>query len=346
MKIEPLIYPNKEKMLWIYENMLKARRFDEFIVRSFKEYPGLIRGHTHPSIGQEAVAVASIAAIEPKDYVATTYRCHAHAIAKGVPLRNLLAEIFGKKTGVCKGKGGSMHICDISKNFLPANGIVAQGIPQATGVALRNQVLGTNQVVLCFFGDGATKQGAFFESLSIASLWRLPIVYILENNLYQAYTKVELEDPNAANGEPLSVKAKAFSMPSKTIDGMDPIAVYVTVKEAVERARKGEGPTLIEAITYRFVAHGNSIVPPPLTPWFPEHEAIEYYKKPEELEFWKARDPIPRFKKYLLDSGIVGGEDELVKIELKVDEELRDAIKFALESPYPSPEEALEDIYA
>ncbi|AHC51445.1 acetoin:2,6-dichlorophenolindophenol oxidoreductase subunit alpha [Sulfolobus acidocaldarius SUSAZ] len=337
-------YPSRDEMLKMYELMVRARKFDEFIVRSFKEYPGLIRGHTHPSIGQEAIAVGSVMAMRPEDYLGTTYRCHAYAIAKGIPLKNLLAEIWGKATGVCKGKGGSMHICDMSRNFLPANGIVAQGIPQATGVALKCQINKEDKVVVSVFGDGATKQGAFFESLNIASIWKLPIVFILENNLYQAYTRVDMEDANAMNGEPLSMKAKAFSMRGVTIDGMDVLEVYQTVKKAIEKARRGEGPTLIEAITYRYTAHGNSIVPPPIQPWYPEHEAIEIYKRASELEEWRKRDPIIRLKKILLNLGIA---DNLTfdSIERKINEELSEAIRYALQSPYPPPEEALKDIY-
>jgi len=342
---EKLVYPTREKMIWMYEIMVRIREFDEFVKRSFEEYPGMIRGHTHPSDGEEAIVAGALAAINPDDYVGGTYRCHGITIGRGVPMKLVLAELWGKKTGICKGKGGSMHLCDMSRNLLPACAIVAQGIPHATGVALACQIKRTGQIVLCFFGDGATKQGAFFESLNIASLWKLPIVYILENNLYQAYTRVELEDANTAAGENLSVKARAFSMPGVTVDGMDPIAVYRAVYDAAKRAREGKGPTLIECVCYRFSAHGNAIVAPPMPTWFPKHEAIEVYANPREYEEWRKKDPITRFKAFLINIGALT-EDQAKSIEESAKREVEEAVKFALESPFPAPEEALEDIYA
>ncbi|MDR7563698.1 MAG: thiamine pyrophosphate-dependent dehydrogenase E1 component subunit alpha, partial [Armatimonadota bacterium] len=244
--------------------MVRIRRFEEQVKQTFENHPGMIRGHTHLADGAEATIVGALATLQPNDFVMSTYRCHGYPIALGTPTCQIMAEIYGKKAGLCKGYGGSMHLADPTRGFLGTSGIVGQVIPQATGVALAVQVKNTHQVVLCFFGDGAAKQGAFHESLNIASLWKLPIVYILENNEYQAYTRIELEDANAAAGEDLSIKARAYSMPGVTVDGSDPIAVYRIVGQAVAHAREGKGPTLVEAKVYRLSAHGNAITVPPI----------------------------------------------------------------------------------
>ena len=202
-----------------------------------------------------------------------------------------MAEIYGRETGLCKGYGGSMHLIDVERGFLGTSGIVAQGIPHATGAAYAAQIRGKGQVVLGFFGDGASKQGAFHESLNIASLWKLPIVYVMENNSYNVVTRVEQEDANAAAGEPLAVKAKAYSMPGVTVDGGDPVAVYEAVSAAVERARSGEGPTLVESRVYRLSAHGNIIAPPGVPLHFPEHEAIDRLRRDRGVRGRAARRP-------------------------------------------------------
>jgi len=341
----PLPYPSREKLLWMYTQMVRIRSFEEEVKRTFENHPGMIRGHTHLADGAEATIVGSLATLQPRDLILSTYRCHGYPITLGTPPQQLMAEIYGKKTGLCKGYGGSMHLVDPSRGFLGTSGIVGQVIPQATGAALAVQVKGTDQVVLCFFGDGAAKQGAFHESLNIASLWKLPIVYILENNQYQAYTRVELEDANAAAGEDLSVKARAYSMPGVTVDGSDPIAVYQVVGQAVARARQGKGPTLVEAKVYRLSAHGNAITVPPVPTHFPEHEAIAVYGDPQEYEAGKSRDPIPRFRAFLLNAGIASNS-ELDTIEEQARAEMNEAVKFALESPDPAPEEALGYVYA
>ena len=205
----------------------------------------------------------------------------------------MMAEIYGKKTGLCGGYGGSMHLVDVDRGFLGTSGIVAQGIPQATGVAWAAQIRGEGQVVLCFFGDGASKQGAFHESLNIASLWKLPIVYVMENNGYNVHTRSEQEDANAAAGEPLATKAVAYSMPGVTVDGGDPVAVHETVAAAVARARGGDGPTLVESRVYRLSAHGNIIAPPGVPLHFPEHEAIEKFGAGRGVRGRAARRPGP-----------------------------------------------------
>src|SRR4051795_9105067 len=217
----------------MFTQMLRIREFEEAVKRTFIDHPGVIRGHTHLADGAEGSIVGSLAAIEPSDQLMCTYRCHGYPIVLGTDTKAMMAEIYGKKTGLCKGYGGSMHLVDPERGFLGTSGIVAQGIPQATGAAWAAQIRKQDQVVLCFFGDGASKQGAFHESLNIASVWKLPIVYVMENNGYNVHTRSEQEDANAAAGEPLAVKAKAFSMPGVTVDGGDPVEVYDTVGEAV-----------------------------------------------------------------------------------------------------------------
>ena len=284
---------DRDRLVWMYEQMLRIREFEERVKRTFIEHPGVIRGHTHLADGAEASIVGSIATLGPDDQFFATYRCHGYPLARGTDPKAMMAEIYGRKDGLCKGIGGSMHLADPSNGFLGTSGIVAAGIPHATGAAWAAQIRKQGQVVLCFFGDGASKQGAFSESLNIASLWKLPIVYVMENNGYNVHTRTEQEDANRANGEDLSVKAKAFSMPGVTIDGRDPVAVYETVGAAVARARSGDGPTLVESQMYRLSAHGNIIAPPGVPLHFPEHEAIEKFGAPEEYEAALQGDPVP-----------------------------------------------------
>src|SRR5437764_2478205 len=230
---------DNDRLIWMYTQMLRIREFEERVKRSFEEHPGVIRGHTHLADGAEASIVGSLSAIRAGDQLMATYRCHGYPIVLGTDPKAIMAEIYGRRDGVCGGYGGSMHLCDPERGFLGTSGIVGQGIPQATGVGFAAQLRKQGQVVLCFFGDGASKQGAFHESLNLASLWKLPVVYIMENNGYNVATHSEQEDANAAAGEPLSVKAKAYSMPGATVDGTDPLAVYETVGAAVQRARDG-----------------------------------------------------------------------------------------------------------
>ncbi|MGH2875215.1 MAG: thiamine pyrophosphate-dependent dehydrogenase E1 component subunit alpha, partial [Solirubrobacteraceae bacterium] len=231
------------------------------------------------------------------------------------------------------------------RGFLGTSGIVGQGIPQATGVGFAAQLRGQRQIVLCFFGDGASQQGAFHESLNLASLWKLPVLYIMENNSYNVATRSEQEDANAAHGEPLSVKAKAYSMPGVTVDGGDPIAVYATVSEAAERARGGDGPTLIESKVYRLSAHGNLIAPPGVPLHYPEHEAITTFGNREEYEAALRGDPVPRFRMRLVEQGTLNPE-QADRIAQDARDEMEAAVQFGLESPHPEPEAALEHVYA
>jgi pyruvate dehydrogenase E1 component alpha subunit len=238
-----------------------------------------------------------------------------------------------------------MHLVDVDRGFLGTSGIVAAGIPQAAGVAYAAQIRGEGQVVLSFFGDGASKQGAFHETLNIASLWKLPVVFVMENNGYNVHTRSVQEDANAAAGEPLSVKAKAYSMPGVTVDGGDPVLVQQTVGAAVARARAGNGPTLVESGVYRLSAHGNIIAPPGVPLHFPEHEAIEKFGAPEEYEAALRGDPVPRFRGRLVTDGTMTAE-EADRIAGDVRQEIAEAVEFGLGSPFPELESAREHVYA
>jgi pyruvate dehydrogenase E1 component alpha subunit len=334
-----------ERLTWMYTQMLRIREFEERVKRTFEDHPGVIRGHTHLADGAEASIVGSLAALRSDDQLLATYRCHGYPIVLGTDPRAMMAEIYGRSTGLCQGYGGSMHLTDVERGFLGTSGIVAQGIPHATGAGYAAQIRGEGQVVLCFFGDGASKQGAFHESLNIASLWKLPVVYVMENNSYNVVTRVEQEDANAAAGEPLAVKAKAYSMPSTTVDGGDPVAVYEQVAGAVERARSGEGPTLVESRVYRLSAHGNIIAPPGVPLHFPEHEAVEVFGATEEYEAAKRGDPVPRFRARLVQDGTLSAEDA-DRIAQEARDEMDEAVTFGVESPFPAPDDATKYVYA
>src|SRR5258708_2281507 len=304
----------KDQLIWIYTQMVRIREFEEAVKRTFIEHPGVIRGHAHLGDGAEASIVGALSTRNDTDLVMPSYRCHGYPIALGTPLRKIMAEVFGRKDGLCKGFGGSMHLADPEHHFPGTSGIIGQSIAHGTGAALTAQVKKAGQIVYCFFGDGASKQGAFFESVNMAAVWKLPIVYVLENNQYQAYTHFSLEDANAIAGDPLSKKAQAFSIPGKTVDGTDPIAVHEAVSKAAARARSGQGPSLIESKFYRLSAHGNVITVPPLPTQFPEHEAVAVYGNKAEFEEWKAKDPIPKFRAHLTKDNVLT-EAEAKRIE-------------------------------
>jgi pyruvate dehydrogenase E1 component alpha subunit len=236
-------------------------------------------------------------------------------------------------------------LADPEHHFPGTSGIIGQAIAHATGAALTAQVKDTGQVVYCFFGDGATKQGAFFESVNLAAVWKLPIVYILENNYYQAYTHISLEDANYIAGDPLSKKAQAFSIPGVTVDGTDPLKVYAAVHEAAEQARGGKGPSLIEARFHRLSAHGNAITVPPVPTQFPEHEAMEVYGKKAEFAAAVKNDPIPKFRALLVRKGVMKNADAK-RMEEKARSEMENAVQFALASPLPAGTEAVKHVYA
>ena len=332
-------------LVWIYTQMLRIREFEERVKRTFEEHPGVIRGHTHLADGAEASIVGSLAALREDDQVLATYRCHGYPLALGTDPKAMMAEIYGRKDGLCGGYGGSMHLADVERGFLGTSGIVGQGIPHAAGAAYAAQIRGKGQVVLSFFGDGATKQGVFHETLNLAALWKLPIVFVMENNNYNVVTRSEQEDANAAAGEPLAVKAKAHSMPGETVDGGDPLEVYEVVSKAVERARAGEGPTLVESLVYRLSAHGNIIAPPGVPLHFPEHEAITVFGNVEEYEAARLGDPVPRFRAKLVTDGTLSAEDA-DRIADEARAEMQGAVDFGLESPFPAAEAATDYVYA
>jgi TPP-dependent pyruvate/acetoin dehydrogenase alpha subunit len=335
----------KDRLIWMYTQMVRIREFEERVKRTFVEHPGVIRGHTHLGDGAEATIVGSLATRGDDDLAMPSYRCHGYPLVLGTSPRKIMAEIYGRKDGLCGGFGGSMHLADPAHHFPGTSGIIGQSITHGTGAALTAQVKDTGQVIYCFFGDGSTKQGAFYESLNLAAVWKLPIVYILENNYYQAYTHISLEDANYIAGDPLSQKAQAFSIPGVTVDGTDPLKVYAAVEKAADRARSGKGPSLIEAKFYRLSAHGNAITVPPVPTQFPEHEAVEVYGRKKEFAAAKARDPIPRFRATLVRKGTLRIE-EAKRIEAEAQAEMDDAVQFALASPHPAPEEAVKYVYA
>jgi pyruvate dehydrogenase E1 component alpha subunit len=335
----------KDRLIWMYRQMVRIREFEERVKRTFVAHPGVIRGHAHLGDGAEATIVGALATRNEDDLAMPSYRCHGYPIVLGTSPRKMMAEIYGRKDGLCGGFGGSMHLADPEHHFPGTSGIIGQAITHATGAALTAQVKDTGQLIYCFFGDGSTKQGAFYESLNLAAVWKLPIVYILENNQYQAYTHISLEDANHIAGDPLSQKAKAFSIPGVTVDGNDPIKVYKEVGKAADRARSGKGPSLIEAKFYRLSAHGNAITVPPVPTQFPEHEAVEVYGRKAEFAAAKKKDPIARFRSLLIRKGTLRAE-ETKRIESGAQSEMDDAVEFALASPFPAPEEALNHVYA
>lgn len=335
----------KDQLVWMYRQMVRIRAFETRVKRTFVEHPGVIRGHTHLGDGAEATIVGALATREKNDLAMPSYRCHGYPLVLGTSPRKMMAEIYGRKDGLCGGFGGSMHLADPEHHFPGTSGIIGQAITHATGAALTAQVKETKQIVYCFFGDGAAKQGAFFESLNLAAVWKLPIVYILENNHYQAYTHVSLEDANYIAGDPLSKKAEAFSIPGVTVDGTDPLKVYAAVKKAAGHARSGKGPSLIEATFHRLSAHGNAITVPPVPTQFPEHEAVEVYGKRSEFAAAVKNDPIPKFRSSLVRKGILKNTVAR-EIEEKAQAEMEDAVQFALASPPPAGADAVKHVYA
>ncbi|HVS76295.1 MAG TPA: thiamine pyrophosphate-dependent dehydrogenase E1 component subunit alpha [Steroidobacteraceae bacterium] len=336
--------PDGARQIWMLTQMLRIRTFEERVKRTFTDHPGVIRGHTHLADGAEASIVGALSHFRAGDAVLATYRCHGYPMVLGSDPGAMMAEIYGRADGLCKGLGGSMHLTDVRHGFLGTSGIVGAGIPHAAGAAWAAQIRRKGEVVFGFFGDGASKQGAFHETLNIASLWKLPVVFVMENNGYNVVTTTGQEDASAAAGEPLAVKARAHAMPGTTVDGTDPLAVHAAVGEAVERARTGRGPTLVESKVYRLSAHGNIIAPPGVPLHYPEHEAIAVFGKRAEYEAALRGDPVPRFRGILVQNGTLtpAAADELTA---RVVEEMDRAVKFALASPFPDTASALQYNY-
>ncbi len=318
MKLSP------QRLLELYRQMLTIRCFEQKVVDCHKK--GLVQGAAHSYTGMEAVAVGICAAMRDDDYVTSTHRGHGHCIARGLDVRRMLAEIFGRATGYCKGKGGSMHLADMDRGMLGADGIVGGGIPIAAGAALGCRVLGHDRVVVCFFGDGATNQGSFHEAANFAAVNKLAVVFVCENNHwalsagFEATTAVD----NVAD------RAAAYSMPGHIVDGNDVEAVHAAAVTAIERARTGEGPSLVECKTYRW--EGHSVFPRPDP------------RPAQEIEDWRKRDPIAALLQVLLDNGILDADGQS-QIEEEVAALIDEAESFARSSPLPDPETAFDDIY-
>jgi pyruvate dehydrogenase E1 component alpha subunit len=308
----------------MYRTMLTIRRFEERC--NYLYMQGRIPSTLHLYIGQEAVAVGVCAHLRPADYLLSTHRPHGHAIAKGVALRAIMAELFGKSTGCCHGKSGSMHVGDMRVGMPPAIAIVGANVPIAAGMALAQKRLGSRDVTACFFGDGAANEGAFHEGMNMAAIWDLPVIYVCENNLYAASTPVSM----AFKIKDVADRAAAYGMPGVVVDGNDVAAVYEVAREAISRARRGEGPTLIECKTYRLCGHSRS---DPLT-----------YRSKEEEALWEGRDPIPRLGQHLKELGLATDET-LVAIEQDVATLVDEAVAFAEDSPLPEPTDALEHVF-
>ncbi|MBI3249552.1 MAG: thiamine pyrophosphate-dependent dehydrogenase E1 component subunit alpha [Deltaproteobacteria bacterium] len=321
---------SREKLLKMYRTMQTIRQFEERLRDLFKE--GKVPGFVHVSIGEEASATGVCAALTDTDYITSTHRGHGHLLAKGGRLKPMVAELFGKKTGYCKGKGGSMHIADFSIGILGANGIVGAGLPIATGAGLAAKMKKSGQVAVCFFGDGASNEGVFHESLNIASSWKLPVVYVCENNLYGEFTAGK----DVTSVKDIADRARGHDMPGIIVNGNDVIEVYETTVQAVERARRGDGPSLIECKTYRWEGHVVG------------EEAFlgkRAYRPQDEIAAWKLRCPLISFESRFTANGMfTQAELDAVKAEVKRD--LEEAVQFAIDSPLPAPEEALEDMFS
>ncbi len=315
---------NTDSLLWMYRTMRTIRTFEEQSRREADA--GKLRG-MHSSIGQEAVPTGVCAHLRDDDYVLGTHRSHHHCIAKGVDLKEMMAELLGKATGTNKGKGGTMHIADINKGMLGANGVVGSNIPVATGVGLSAKVRGTDQVSVVFFGDGASSQGVLHESMNLASIWDLPVLFVCENNRYAESTPFEF----TVAGASVANRAAGYDMPGVSVDGQDVIEMHEVAAEAVGRARRGEGPTLIEAHTYRYQGH------------FGADDPLGY-RSEEEEEYYKGRDCLVRLENFIVGEGFAD-ESDLRALDEAVSEDVAQASIFADDSPFPEPEELLTDVY-
>ncbi|UIO41939.1 thiamine pyrophosphate-dependent dehydrogenase E1 component subunit alpha [Brevibacillus brevis] len=316
---------SREKAAWMYQKMLEIRKFEDKVHDLFGQ--GKIPGFVHLYAGEEAIAVGLCAHLDDSDTITSTHRGHGHCIAKGCDLNGMMAEIYGRATGLCKGKGGSMHIADLDKGMLGANGIVGGGYPLACGAALTAKYKQTGAVSVCFFGDGANNQGTFHEGINLAAIWKLPAVFVAENNGYGEATPFSY----ASSCKTIADRAIAYNIPGIRVDGKDVLAVYQAAQEAIERARRGEGPTLIECVTYRNYGHF-------------EGDAQKYKKDEEKKAHLSEIDAIRKFQNDLL-SGKLFTKNELDEIEAAVDKAVEEAVAFSENSPYPDPSELLTDVY-
>jgi len=313
-----------EFLLDLYRQMMRIRKFEERVKFLFLE--GIMPGTIHQCQGQEACSVGVCAALETEDMVTSTHRPHGDCLAKGISLDGAMAELFGKTTGCCKGKGGSMHLGDLSKGIVPAVAIVGGGIPIATGVGLSFKMQKKNNVAVCFMGDGATNEGTFHEGVNMGAIWDLPVIYVIVNNLYGASTHVS----KVFNTRTIAERAVAYGIPGVTVDGNDVLAVYEAAAKAVERAKAGKGPTILELMTYRITGHSR------------RDPAL--YQPEKEKKQALANEPIGRFTKYLLDEQ-TATQAELDGIDKEIDEEIEASVEKAMAAPFPEPEDTLEDMF-
>lgn len=318
MKYEP------EFLLGLYRRMVLIRRFEERVKFLFLE--GSMPGTIHQCQGQEASAVGVCASLEEGDIITSTHRPHGHALAKGLGVNEMMGELFGRTSGCCKGKGGSMHMGDLSKGMVPAIAIVGAGVPVATGVALAFKMRGEKRVAVCFMGDGAVNEGAFHEGVNMGAIWDLPVVYVVENNLYGASTL----STSVVKTETIAERAAAYGIPGRQIDGNDVLKVYETASAAVERARNGDGASLLELKTYRITGHSR--------------RDPSLYQPDEEKERALKNEPIGLFDKYLQEAGVADRET-LDRLASSVDEEIEKAVSLAMAAPEPKPEDTLADLF-
>ena len=314
-----------DKLAWMLQKMCEIRYFEEKAEELYTL--GLVHGTMHLSIGMEASPVGSIAALESDDLIIHHHRGHGHTIAKGADITLMMAEFLGKEPGYCRGRGGSMHIADIAGGNLGATGVVGSGMPTAVGVALALQMHRSKQVVLCFFGDGAANTGEFHEAINLASIWKLPVVFVCDNNQYGMSMHIR----RAMNIERVAIRATAYGIPGETVDGNDVLAVYQATKTAVDRARTGLGPSIVENLTYRWRGHSKS--------------DRNLYRTQEEIERWKRRCPILRFKRLLIETGMMS-EEEVEAIDRAAKETINHAAEEAQKMPEPSPEHLEDEVYA
>jgi TPP-dependent pyruvate/acetoin dehydrogenase alpha subunit len=316
---------SKDTLLEMYRRMVRIREFELASIDLFKR--GQVKGAVHPYIGQEASGVGICMALRQDDLIAGTHRSHGHNIAKGARSDRMMAEILGKETGYCKGRGGSMHIAAFETGSLGALAVVGSGIPLAVGAALAFKMRGEDRVAVPFTGDAGSNTGNWHEGLNMASIWNLPVVFALENNHYGVSTNIEY----STNVDDLSIRAQGYGIPGVRVDGFDVVAVFEAATEAVERARRGEGPTLLVTESYRFEGHYAG--------------EPEVYRERSEVAEWRKKDPIPRFRKELIESE-AASQAELDAIDAEIKQEMAEAVKFAQESPQPDPVTALDYIYA
>ena len=319
----PELSPAQLRML--LETMYRIRAFEEKVDELFMR--GEVHGTTHLSIGEEGTAAGALMALQADDYITSTHRGHGHCIAKGADLNLMMAELLGKETGYCRGRGGSMHIADVKTGNLGANGVVGGGIPIATGVGLSIKLQGLDRVCLCFFGDGASNEGTFHEAINMAAIWNLPVIFLCENNQYG----MSMSTQRSMHNETIAQRATAYGIPGERVDGNDALAVYACVYQAVQRARAGQGPTLIEAYTYRYKGHSKS--------------DQNKYRTRDEIREWQQRDPIQRLQLVLVERQVLQ-ETEGKELEAAAYQAIEDGYQFAQGSPEPDPETLLEGVYA